>query len=328
MDPKIATSVVERREQILAPLDPARYTTLARLVADEKTSFVVSLGGGSVPGLAGNIALVRIFEELGLRPRIAAVWGTSAGAAVGGPWASGTAAQDILSSVQTLDRKGAVDLSWPRIALTLLLRPFGAPFPDGLIRGQHFSATVDACLKVKTFEECDLNFRCIACTDDGESRRKVFRRGALLPAIFSSMSMPGIVVPRGPLPGEETGYYDGGLVEKTPLISPISEHLQKAGGRKLLLVATHFGNDARRTPARGFVNRFLQSIYALEALAWDYQLAEARSKPGVTLMVLNPHIEDPALFDFSRVERNYLQAREVFADLLQNARIGLSLGLE
>jgi predicted acylesterase/phospholipase RssA len=295
MNARSSTGVLERREEIEAPLDPRLYTTLKRLASDEGHRFVVSLGGGSVPGISGNIALVRILEELGLREHVEEVWGTSAGATVGGAWASGTDALSIMKGVASLHRRGSVDILWFRMAISMLLRPLGVPLMDGVLKGDSFKATIEACQKVKTFEECDPPFRCIACSDDGAARRKIFRRGRLTPAIFSSMSIPGIVIPREKIGDELCHYYDGGLVEKTPLISPISEHSRMGDKRQLLLLGTHFGNDAKRTTAVGFINRFIYSLCALESLA-------------------------------SRLERNYLHARETFADVLQNAKLALSFG--
>ncbi len=97
--------------------------------------------------------------------------------------------------------------------------------------------------------------------------------------------------------------------------------------RKLLLVCTHFDQEGTDIPDRGFHNRFLHTMYALEDLAWGYQLAEARSRPGIILMLLNPRLNESAMFDFSRTDLNYLAAREVFLDLLQNARIAQTFGL-
>ena len=82
--------VWERRSEISAPLDASRYSTLLRLVRDEGNRVVVSFGGGSIPGLSGNLALARILEELEVRPHVAEVWGTSAGAVCGGGWATST----------------------------------------------------------------------------------------------------------------------------------------------------------------------------------------------------------------------------------------------
>ena len=81
------------RDRVLAesaPIRPDRYTALVRMVAGGDRKLAVSLGGGSLPGLCGNLALVRILEELELRPHVGEVWGTSAGAVVGSPGASST----------------------------------------------------------------------------------------------------------------------------------------------------------------------------------------------------------------------------------------------
>jgi hypothetical protein len=43
--------------------------------------------------------------------------------------------------------------------------------------------------------------------------------------------------------------------------------------------------------------------------------------------MVDPHMEaDSTHFNFTRIERDYLQAREAFKDKLQNARIALTLG--
>jgi predicted acylesterase/phospholipase RssA len=308
-------------------LDRQRYGALRRLVEDEKHRFVVAFGGGSIPGLCGNLALARILEELDLRGRVAEVWGTSAGAVAGSGWATGTPALEILDLVRSLDRRGAVDFSKLRLvgALVASMWPLRRPLPDGLIRGARFWATIDAGLRVKTFEECEIPFRCIACTDDGRAQRKVFRRGPLLPAVFASMTIPGIITPQ-PVAGDGAIYYDGGLVEKSPLLSPIADHKRRGDGRKLVLLCTHFSSDKTQARRRGFHQRFLDTIFALEDLAWGYQLAEARQEKDVVLLLLNPHLDDAAMFGFGRAQANYAQARERFADALQDAKIAQTFG--
>jgi predicted acylesterase/phospholipase RssA len=308
-------------------LDRRRYGTLRRLVEDGRHRFVVAFGGGSIPGLCGNLALARILEELDLRGRVAEIWGTSAGAVVGSGWASGTAALEILELVRSLDRRGAVDFSRLRLALALLasLWPLRRPLPDGLIGGAQFRATIEAGLRVATFEECEIPFRCIACTSDGRAQRKVFRRGPLLPAIFASMTIPGIIAPQ-PVGDDGALYYDGGLVEKSPLLSPIAEHARLGDGRKLLLLCTHFSNDKAQAHRGGFHRRFLDTVYALEDLAWSYQLDQARARQDLVLLLLNPHLDDPAMFGFGRADANYALAFERFADVLQDAKIARTFG--
>lgn len=315
------------RPPTIDPLDPKRYGTLRRLVDDDDNRLVVGFGGGSIPGLAGNLALAAVLEELGLRPRVSEIWGTSAGAVAGAGWATGTDATAILDLLRSLDRPDSLEFSAFRFGCSILasLWPLRRPLPEGLLRGEQFRATIDRGLRVKTFEECAVPFRCIACSGDGRARRKIFRRGPLLPAIFASMTIPGIVVP---LPVGDDGevFYDGGLVEKSPLLSPIAEHLNSGDPRKLLLLCTHFDSTDSKTPPRGFHQRFLQTISCLEDLAWGYQLAEARARKNVTLLLLNPRLQDPSLFDFKKVDANFAAARERFADLLQDAKIAHTFG--
>ena len=326
MEPKKPDDILARRQQIEAPLDPNRYTALRRLATDPDHRLVVCFGGGSAIALGANAALAQILEELDLKRYVSQVWGTSAGAIIGAGFAAGIGASEIRRRVKAAE--GSLDICWLRLVLSLLLRPFGYPLPEGLIKGRRIVALIEAGLPVKTFEECPVPFRCIAVTDDGQARRTVLRQGPLLPAIYASMTLPGIFMPHDPLPGQDCSYYDGGIVEKTPLSSPISEHLRSGDARKLLLLATHFRSHGQLMPARGFVHRFLQTIGALEELAWPYQLAEARNYPNVVLVLLDPQIEVTNVLDLSLLERHYLQAREAFSDTLQNARLALSLGIK
>ncbi len=320
--------VLLRREAIEAPLDPALYTTLRRMATSDDYRLVISLGGGSIPGLCGNAAFMRIVEELELRSHVAEIWGTSAGAVVAGGWATGASALEILHIVKGLDRRGAVDVQWLRLIGACLLRWCGARLPDALIRGEHFHRAIAAGLKKKTFEECLIPFRCIACTDGSPMQRHVFRSGSLLAAISASMSLPGVLMARHVDGTRQRGFYDGGIVEKTPLRSPIADHLRSSDRRRLLLLGTHFSAEATQLEvARGFIARFTATIAAMETMVWSYQHAEAVKREDVTLLLLDPHISDPSAFDFARAGRSYLEAREHLKDRLQNAKLALSLAL-
>jgi hypothetical protein len=57
-------------------------------------------------------------------------------------------------------------------------------------------------------------------------------------------------------------------------------------------------------------------------------LAEARNYQNVALALLDPQIKVSNVLDLSLVESHYLQAKEAFADALQNARLALLLGLK
>ena len=318
--------VLSQREEILAPLDPSLYSTLRRMAESSEYRLVISLGGGAVPGLCGNAALMRIVEELELRPHVEEIWGTSAGAVVGGGWATGAGALDILDIVRGLARERAVDVQWWRLMTGFLLRWCGGKLPDALLRGDRFHRAIASGLRVKTFEECLIPFRCIACTDGSPMQRHVFRNGSLLRAISASMSLPGVLLARNDDGTCQRGFYDGGLVEKTPLRSPIADHLHSGDQRRLLLLGTHYSAEHHQVEAAsGFIARFTATILAMETLVWNYQHAEASQRPDVTLLLLDPHISDSSAFDFTRTERSYLETRRYLKDRLQNAKLALSL---
>ncbi|MEZ6016900.1 MAG: patatin-like phospholipase family protein [Planctomycetota bacterium] len=310
----------------LVPIRVGRYRALRRMVESGQHRLVVSFGGGAVPGIAGNLALARLLEQLELREAVEQVWGTSAGAIVAGGWASGASATEVLHEVLTLDRPGAIDVDWRRLAAAMMLRPLGRELPAGLVRGDAILASIQRGIRCMTIEDCPKPVRLIAVHDDGSMRRKIFRTGCLARSIFASMSIPGIIVPRPVEDGSDETFYDGGLLEKTPLLSPLAEHTRSGERRKLLLLGTHFETDAKSVPARSFLARFLQTIYALEDVAWRLQLDEVRKRDDVTLCLLNPKFERTALFEFDRVTERFAAAHALFAESLEDARLPLTFG--
>ena len=310
------------------PFDIDRFSTLRRLATDPKRRFVVSMGGGGVPSLCGNLVLAELIEALGLREYVEEIWGTSAGAITGGAWASGTPASRMHEIIFSLRSKAMTDIDWVSLVKGLFSRPFGGTMPDAILHGKHFHEAILSGLSVDTFEECPTPFRCIACADDPSGRRKVFREGPLGPAISASMSLPGILLPRDEEGKTCHGYLDGGLVEKTPLYSPVADHERLGDGRELLIVGTHFGAQTNHNAiAHGFIDRFLVTIDALADHLWEHQEEDARRQPGVTVLLLDARIErDSVHFDFTTIERSCEQARAAFEDQLQNARIALTLG--
>lgn len=310
----------------ITPESPG-YRTFRRMIEDADNRVVVSLGGGSIPGLCGNLALLQILEDLGLRQRVDQVWGTSAGAVIGSGWASGASAPKLLDMVKGLDRRGVLDANLFKFATSILasLRPFRRPLPDGIIRGKHFVKAIENGLVCETFEDCPTPFRCIACSDDGRATTKVFRRGRLLPAVFASMALPGIIIP---MPDDEgRTYYDGGLVEKTPLPSVINEHNTSGDPRQLLIVSTHFAGEDKDRRTRGFVARLMDTLQVLEDQLWERQLQEARERHNTRVLVLNPRYDDAPMFGFDQAERMFAEAHTRFAKLLKDAQLPQTLGL-
>ena len=317
---------LQRREEIEAPPQIDRFSSLRRMATDKRRRFVISMGGGGVPALCGNTALAKLLEELDLRDHIAEIWGTSAGAIVGGGWASGTSADRLREILCALRVKRMLDVDWFRLVRGVLFRRFGSNYPDAILRGGPFHKAMQSALSVKNIEDCKIPFRCIACTDDSSGRRKIFREGPLAVAISASMSLPGFLLPRDADGSPQHGFFDGGLMEKTPLFSPVADHASLGDERELLILGAYFGTH-QVDPAQGFIERFLVTIDALSEHLWEHQQLETSRQAGVTTLMVDPHIEcDSLLFDFARIESNYLQSREAFKEKLQNAKIALTLG--
>ena len=64
----------------------------------------------------------------------------------------------------------------------------------------------------------------------------------------------------------------------------------------------------------------------MEEVGWGYQLSEARQRDDVTLLMLNPKLTVGSLLDFALLDMNFVESFRVFADVLQNAKLPLTLG--
>lgn len=316
--------ILSRQKAIEAPCNPVHYRVLKRIASNPENHLAIGFGAGSAPGLAGNLALAGLLSELELEPYIKEVWGVSAGAIIGGSWCSGTPVDRMLPMLEELDRKGAVDFAGWEVLVLGLARLFALKrFPEGLVRGRNFQEAIAASLQVPTFEDCALPFRVIACTDDGHAQKVVFRNGPLLNAIMASMCIPGVVFPVTDWNGARHGYFDGAVVEKTPLTSIIEEHHREGRSRRLVVICTHFSDAGRVLKPVGFVQRMLNAMHCLEDQAWEYQAMKARDASNCKFMVLNPHMKEGGAFDFSMIRFNYLWARKMFKEQLSNAKLAL-----
>ena len=309
------------REEIEAAPDAEEYRVLRRLATNPRNFFAVSFGGGSLHGLAGNCTLAALLEELGLRPHVREVWGTSAGALVGGAWSGGLRSTTILDRLLDGSVGPIHKPSWRHLATSAIRFVARRGLPEGLVPGDRIRAAVERGLPVRSFEECEIPFRAIACTDDGLGRKVVFEKGPLSEAILASMSIPGIFLPIRDWSGGDHGYMDGGIVEKTPLLSIIERHARAARDLELFVLCTHFdGGHTLRSP-QGFLQRLVHAVQRAEDVVWTYQLEQARGAPGCKFAVLNPRIEHGGMFEFEMLRFNYLWSRRAFKAQLSNPEL-------
>ena len=334
MDAHELAKVEGLREQILAeadaieaPCNPKQFRVFMRMATNPDNHVALGFSGGGVPGIAGNAALLSIIEDLDLKPHIKEVWGTSAGGIVGAALAVGTTSQEVLDLVEMGNgRKGVLDVPKWWLIRKLVGFLFKRPLPQGFVRGAFFDEIFRKGLKVDTFEEADIPLRLIACTDDGLLQKVIHRKGPILKAVQASMCLPGLMVPRPDWNGKDFGYYDGGLVENTPLVSVIDEHIRLGRKSDLLVLCTRFQSSARTHRPANCVDRILNSYQHLQDISWTYQQKQADEVAGCKHIIVNPHIIWGGMMDFTMGRANYLICRKQFKEQLSNAGLASRFG--
>lgn len=196
-------------------------------VATRPTLGLVLEGGGAL-GLA-HVGVILWLEEHHIPVNYIA--GTSMGGLVGGVYATGRNAKEVLSVVQSVDWNQVMggqtpfdDLSFRRKqdareypgTLELGLRK-GLQFPSGFNSGQEVSLILDRIAlpysQLQSFDDLPIPFACVA-TDLVSNSEHVFRSGPLDLALRATMSLPGIFTP------VRSGghiYVDGGLLNNIPV---------------------------------------------------------------------------------------------------------------
>jgi predicted acylesterase/phospholipase RssA len=163
--------------------------------------------------------------------------------------------------VDELGRKGAVDFArWEVLCVGLVRLLLFKQLPEGLVRGQRIRNAIKRALLVEGFEHCEIPFRVIACTDDGYAQKIIFCKGPMLNAILASMCIPGILLPLSDWDTRPYGYFDGAVVEKTPLPSIIEEHHREGCKQQLVVICTHFSDSGHIERPAGFLQRFSNAI--------------------------------------------------------------------
>lgn len=142
-----------------------------------------------------HAGVVSVLEEEGLAP--ARVCGSSAGALVGGLWASGVPAARLRETLLGLRREHFWDV-----------RP-----GLGLLRGMRFRELLEEHAAAPTFEACRLPL-AVSAYDVTARRTVVLSRGALAPALHASCAAPVLFQP---VRIDGRLYLDGGILDRPGL---------------------------------------------------------------------------------------------------------------
>jgi NTE family protein len=187
------------------------------------------LSGGGARGMA-HIGVLKVLEDLKIP--IDCIAGTSMGAIVGGLYASGMTAQQIDSTMRSLDWQEAFrdapprrDLAFRRkqddrnflVKLPLGLKHGKVLLPKGFIQGQKLQETLRQLTlpfsNTTDFDRLPTPFRAVA-TDLETGNAVLMDKGDLAIAMRASMSAPGVFAP---VELDGRLLVDGGLAENLPI---------------------------------------------------------------------------------------------------------------
>ena len=246
----------------------------------------LALGGGGALGFA-HVAVLEVFDELGLRPALIA--GTSMGAVIGAFYASGHTGREIAGFLRAA-RVRRADLFrrlWrarPR-ALSTMLGPLRATAGQ-LDAEQTLAAFAD--LMAGDFADLRIPLRTVA-TDFYGWREVVSSEGRLLPAVAASMALPFIF---RPVMIGGRALIDGGVVNPLPF-----EHAALPDG---LLVAV----DVLGGPVAGVwrMPRPIEALTGSMQLAMRAITAAKLGRQGAPDILVEPSIRAFRPFDFGRLD--------------------------
>jgi len=170
----------------------------------------VALGSGGAGGLA-HIAMLRVFDDLGLRP--ARISGTSIGAVIGALYAAGLSADEIEAifdefAGSELDAMTAILHS--ELGAADILR-FGLG-NGGILDSSGFLEFLAGHVEARTFEDLSIPLSVVA-TDFWTGEAVIIEKGDLFTAIKASMAVPGLFQP---VRQSDRLLVDGGLSNPLP----------------------------------------------------------------------------------------------------------------
>ncbi|MFL6467197.1 MAG: patatin-like phospholipase family protein [Pyrinomonadaceae bacterium] len=156
----------------------------------------LALSGGGARGFA-HVGVLKVLSDNDIP--IDYIAGTSAGAFVGGAYASGMSADEILEA--------GSGFNWLNVA--------GIAYsPRGLLSNAKMKAFADKYFPAQTFEDLKIPFAATAC-DIESGDEVIFSNGDMVLAIRASCAIPGVFMPVEDSEGRM--FIDGGVVSPVPI---------------------------------------------------------------------------------------------------------------
>ena len=154
----------------------------------------LALGGGGAKGVS-HLLILEALEEEGLKP--AFVTGTSIGAQIGALYCAGLSTRDIKDIFLEFSLKDNESIKHlvTRKHIFKWLDFIGPQFRGkGLIRVENLITYLFESVQAERFSQLDIPLRVVA-SDFWSRQQVILDKGALIPAIRASMSLPGLFQP-------------------------------------------------------------------------------------------------------------------------------------
>ncbi len=175
----------------------------------------LALGGGAARGFA-HIPVLEALDELGVTPTLIA--GTSIGAIVGAIYASGMSGAELRKYSTELFAKRSEFMRRLTASSPGNLMALWNPLTPAIVNGETLLDILMPESLPRKIEELRLPFIAVA-TDFYAQEQVLYERGALIPAIAASASLPALLKP---VAIDGRILIDGGFINPTPfdIIAP------------------------------------------------------------------------------------------------------------
>nr|WP_218915047.1 patatin-like phospholipase family protein [Desulfurivibrio alkaliphilus] len=259
----------------------------------------LALGSGGAGGLA-HIAMLRVFDDLGVKP--AGIAGTSIGAVIGALYAAGLSAAEIEeiftefggSSLDVLSRLITPNAELTLTALLKIGNDGGAFDPGGFL--EFLADKVEA----RRFEDLAIPLKVVA-TDYWTGKTVVLDQGDLFSAVQASMAVPGLF---SPVQHDQQLLIDGGTSNPLPFDLLLKSHD--------LVVAIDVSRSRTRPED--------QQVDSLDLLLGSFTMMQqsiiaARMEATQPDIYIKPEIHDIRMLHFNRIEEVLEQAKPAASEL-------------
>ena len=322
----------------------------------DKRLFLALSGGGLA--LVAHIAVIRLIETYGLK--VERVYGSSAGAVIGGMYAAGMDSESMKEAVLKLENpddlfgRGSRHFLYRAIKSEFFAREFRSA---GIFDGERLEQYLEEVLvqnfgRVPSLGDLKVPFTAVAFNmgsgmspDIGLSVKQLFS-GERTPEVSLKdaivASIPGVFPPK------KIGRYyfiDGGVVEHLPIVSAYEDWLQSKrffrGSLLILAVNLGYGGVSLRESTNVKPHDLVLYATGIQGKTIDeYNLLRVhKPKKGAHVVLVKPRCYDMRLTDFEKIpgaiERSYRAVerqlsgstflRETEEDV-RKARIMLGLG--